>query len=137
MTIFRCSILFVIILLAACSQKTGDEDLICQQTPGFIVSAATSSVEQLETTEMCIHKWAYRLGRGAGSNTEIARATVGACREALDYYLKFKVEEANATDEPFSDEQWQESAKRFEELALFRVVQGRAGQCTIRGVDQK
>jgi hypothetical protein len=138
MTISRYSCLpLFAVALASCSQKVGDEDLICNQTPGFIQGGATNSDQQLEITKSCIHKWAYRLGRSAGPNTEIAKATIGACREALDYFLDFKVKEGNESKEPFTDQKWQFFVKEFDEMALFRVVQGRAGQCSIRGVDQK
>jgi hypothetical protein len=138
MTISRYNWLpLVALVLSSCSQKITDEDLICDQTPGFIQSAATNSDEQLEITKSCIHKWAYRLGRSPGPNTEIARATIGACREALDHFLNFKVKEGNESKEPFTDQKWQLFKREFDEMALFRVVQGRAGQCSIRGVDQK
>jgi hypothetical protein len=138
MIIFRFNWLpMVALALSSCSQKIGDEDLICNQTPGFIQSAATNSDEQLEITKSCIHKWAYRLGRSPGSNTEIAKATIGACREAVDYFLNLKVKEGNKSKEPMTDQEWQLFVKNFDELALFRVTQGRAGQCSIRGVDQK
>ena len=127
----------VALILGSCSGKISDEDLICNQTPGFIRSAATSSSEQLEVANSCIHKWAYRLGRSSGSNAEIAKATLGACRESLTYFLNFKVDEGNKSKDPFTDDKWQLYVKEFEENALFRVVQGRAGQCSIRGVDQK
>lgn len=139
MTIFRfsASTMAFVLLLQGCSEKIGDEDLICNQSPGLITSAGATGDEQVKVAETCIHKWAYRFGRAPGSNTEIARAVVGACREAIDMVLELKVAEGNKAKQPFTDEVWQLFVKRFDENALFRVTQGRAGNCGIRGIEQK
>ena len=138
MTIFRFDALIsLVLLLGACSEKISDEGLICEQSPGLIQGTATDSSGQLELVNQCIHKFGYRFGRSSGTNREIADAVIGRCRESLDNFLSFKVEEGNKSKEPFVDSNWKVFEERFREEALRRVVEGRAGQCSIRGVDQK
>ena len=142
MTTSHCNVLLAAaFLLSGCSgeksENFSDEDLICHRSPGFIVTAAKTSDEQIKLAEVCIHKWAYRLGRAPGSNGEIAKATIGACREPINRVLELKVEDGNKIKEPFTDDLWQLFVKRFNDHALYRVTQGRAGKCSIRGLEQE
>ena len=127
MITFRFRIAGILLVsLAGCTEKISDEDLICNQTPGLIVSGATTADEQVGIAKQCIHKWAYRLGRAPGSNTEVAKAVIGACREAID-----RIDEMNGRGTDHVE------PSLYDEYALYRVIQGRAGNCSIRGVDQK
>jgi hypothetical protein len=65
----------------------------------------------------CIHRWAYRLARAAGPNREIAEAVEGGCTDAIDRWATM-----------FPDEE-QRIREDFHALALFHVVQARAGDC--------
>jgi hypothetical protein len=142
MTTSHCNVLLAgALFLSGCSEgiseKFSDEELICNRSPGFIVTAAQTSDEQIKLAEVCIHKWAYRLGRAPGSSTEIAKAAIAACREPIDRVLELKIEDGNRTKEPFTDDLWQLFVKRFDDHALYRVTQGRAGNCSIRGLEQE
>jgi hypothetical protein len=137
MTISRSSAVLAFALISgACSNKPSDPDWICNQPPGLVSTAAVTSDEQISVAEGCLHKWSYRLGKAPGSNGEIAKAAVGACREAVDRVLELKIAESEAAKKPFTDDQWQLLVRRFDENALFRVAQGRAGGCSIGNEDQ-
>jgi hypothetical protein len=138
MTIFRSnSVLCLALLLCACSEKISDEDLICRQSPGYIEEISSNSKEQRAVSEQCIHKWAYRFGRAPGSNAEIAKAVIAKCREGIRWIQTYKIREGFTTKHPFTDAMWQEDMRELEEYALIRVTEGRAGNCPIRGADQK
>ena len=97
MTTFRFSLVIAgAVALQGCSSKLGDQDLICDPSPGFIQDSAPTGDAQLAIAESCIHKWGYRLGRAPGTNDEIAKAVIGKCRKAIDRTLALKVNEGNA-----------------------------------------
>ncbi len=127
--------------VAGCSEKFSDEDLICDPSPGFIANPMgadkKTSFDAEGEVSQCIHNWGYRLGRAPGSNSEIAKATIGKCRIGINKLLEIRVSEGVLSKKPLMADFWQGSLQRFEEDALTRVVQGRAGNCSIRGVDQK
>ena len=137
---FRGAILAALVL-SGCTDKISDEDLICDPSPGFIGNSfgdqPATSDKQMEQANDCIHKWGYRLGRAPGPNSEIAKATIGKCRVAIDNFLDLKIKEGNSLKKPLTDDAWQGYKNGFEEDALVRVVQGRAGNCSIRGEEQK
>ena len=142
MTIFRFSAVTLLsLVLVGCSPKISDEELICDPSPGFIGGSASGQAKTAYELEgevfSCIHKWAYRFGRAPGSNSEIAEATIGRCRAAIGDFMNLKIKEGETSKQPFTAEAGRAWMERFEESALTRVVEGRAGQCTIRGEDQK
>lgn len=142
MTISRSSAaVLIVMIVSGCTQRISDEDLICDPSPGLIGSplgsAQANSFDQEGQVFSCIHKWAYRLGKAPGSNSEIAKATIGKCRVNINQLLAMRVNEGLASKKPMTAESWQVSMTGFEEDALTRVVQGRAGNCSIRGEDQK
>ena len=142
MIIFRSSVAVMIALaVAGCSKKLSDEDLICDPSPGLIgvplVGPPATTFDQEGEVFSCIHKWAYRLGKAPGSNSEIAKATIGKCRGGIENFMNLKIKEGETNKQPFTAEAGQAWMERFEESALTRVVQGRAGACSIRGEGQK
>lgn len=138
MTIFRFSLLVAAALVVSgCTEKISDEELICDPSPGFIESSAATTTDAENVVQKCIHKWGYRLGRAPGSNDEIARATVEKCWSATGTLRVLKVREGIASKQPFTDANWQVIIDQLNERAFQRVVQGRAGKCSIRGEDQK
>ena len=139
MTIFRFSVLGLLAMgLISCSPKISDEALICDQSPGFVADAETA-VEQISVANQCIHKWGYRLGRAPGTNTEIASAVIAKCRLAVDWLHTLDSREGKSGAQKLfpTDSDWLAQKASFEQEALLRVVQGRAGSCPIRGIDQK
>ena len=139
MTTFRfSSALTCFLMLGACGQRISDEGLICDPTPGLIATeVGSSSDEQAKIASLCIHKFGYRFGRAEGENREIADAVVGRCRNSLDRVLHLKQEEGAQSDASFTSIDAKFIEDRFREEALRRVVEGRAGKCSIRGKDQK
>ena len=138
---FSATLVATAFVLTSCAKKMSDEDLICDPIPGLIgnpiAGQPINSSDQEAQVFSCIHKWGYRLGRAPGSNSEIAKAVLGRCRGGIDNFLDLKVKEGNASKQPFIADAWQGWEDRFEESALLRVVEGRAGECSIRGEDQK
>ena len=106
----------VVALLAvsACQAQVKPDDRICS-TPPAVESGAWGS---------CVHKWAYRLAGAQGSNSEIAKAAVVACADAVAY----KVDAAKPEDRL---QLLADINRTAPEEALFRVVQARAGHCAI------
>ena len=138
MTIFRFDIaLLLMVALTSCSEKISDEELICRQSPGFIETIGSNSTEQLSIAKQCIHKWAYRFGRAPGSNSEIGKVVVAKCGESIGWILTYKIREEAPSKQSFTDAMWQKNLNELQEYALIRVTEGRAGNCSIRGVGQK
>jgi hypothetical protein len=72
----------------------------------------------------CVHRWAYRLARSPDPAEVVAKAAVTAC--ASDIAWQFN----NA--EPEQRERLLEDINRSApQLALFHVVQARAGNCNV------
>ena len=138
MTIFRFSAFMLCgLLVSACGGReiVGQDDRVCETPILYDVNKPVSSVdEQGLITEQCVHKWAYRLARAPGSNAEIAKGTMGACRSAFDTW---KIQLANTSQGEFVDVEgknryYAQTEAALTEQALFRVVQARAGSCSIK-----
>lgn len=95
--------------LAGCGDKAKStaDDKICLTPP---------SIGQGDW-RACIHTWAYRLAGAPDSSKVIAEAVIEGCRGAIEF---------NKGKEEFQ----QAKAQSFN-LALFHVVQARAGRCYI------
>jgi hypothetical protein len=83
--------------------------------------------------ESCIHKWAYRLAPAPGTNREIADATVAGCRDAImkEGNLMFKEQNGKDVDGNSEAAMFKLLRVRYADLALFHVVQARAGKCDV------
>ena len=137
MIIFRFNAIFLsVFLLSACSEKFSDEDLICDQSPGLLEDVGDAAGQQ-KIVEQCIHKWAYRLGRAPGTNREIAETTLAVCRNAQSIFFELDGAERKSAADDRLRPPLNYYLSRFDDKALFRVTQGRAGNCPIRGEDQK
>ena len=137
MTIFRFkSLALACVILAGCDEFAPRQNhSICSTPPALDVltsTAAKTPNEQAELTKTCVHRWSYRLAGAPGSNREIADAVIGACREAVDRELSLYIETSEGgmkMDEISRLRSRLES--NYLEIALFRVVQSRAGNCKI------
>ncbi|QZD86164.1 hypothetical protein [Qipengyuania psychrotolerans] len=136
MIIFRYSLVFCAALFASsCNQiASGGDDRICNAPTPIDLSAANKaqkSWQQMTLTENCIHRWGYRLAKSEGDNREIADAVVAACRDAILREGNMKFDEKSGTEPDAKDEtlMFDDLRKSYGELALFRVVQARAGKC--------
>jgi hypothetical protein len=100
-------------LLSGCNQAKPD-DRICSTPPATAPGAWSD----------CIHKWAYKMAGAQGANSDVAKASVAACADAIAY----QINEAEPEDRAQLLADINRSAP---EIALFRVVQARAGHCAI------
>jgi hypothetical protein len=122
------------LLVTGCSSQSrfGQDDRICSIPLGPPPAAAKNLYEQMAVTERCIHAWSYRLARAPGGNREIAEAALGGCRDAIIREANFllAVEKQQVT---FENEQaaFERLRRPYFDMALFHVVQARAGNCDI------
>ena len=107
---------------------------------------------QDEITRACIHRWAYRLAQSSERANLVADAVIGGCAEAVDIALSKRLQNEIAAREKSSaalkgvqpvnvmavDSRTYRMApvsvlllRQYKELALFRVVQARAGNCEV------
>ena len=136
MTIFRSSaaITAACALLASCNSLSSSQDnRICADLPG-LEAPSSKSYEQMAVADNCIHRWGYRLAGSPGTNTEIADAVVGACRDSILHHGNLMFKEANSKDPDWDDEasMFRMLKPRYVDLAIFRVVQARAGKCDFK-----
>jgi hypothetical protein len=123
-------------LLSACGQLgQKPNDSVCNTPPPVDVAASTTvstPSEQATLTKSCIHRWSYRLSNAPGSNSEIAKAVIGGCREALmrERNLYLDSSKDGMTSAELETLKLKLEAD-YTELALFHVVQARAGHCKI------
>lgn len=130
MTIYRFSVCAIVfICLAACNAPNSN---VCSSITQLDVGKAADRVladELPDSPEQCVHRWAYRLAVAAGSNTEIARAAVAACKEPIEYAA---MPANKSIPGPVAYEQAMKEVRAdILEQALFRVVQARAGKCKV------
>ena len=83
-----------------------------------------------DVAQNCVHRWSYRLARAPGPNPEIAVATLGACDEAFDYWAEDRRRRENLPNERLPEIK-QAIRQQMQQLALYRVVQARAGNCDV------
>jgi hypothetical protein len=107
-------------LLASCNQADKADERICL--------TASADVSQGDWGA-CVHKWAYRLSRAPDPAQTVADATVAACADAIAWQVNNGAEkDASPPERKVLGDQIMVSAR---ELALFHVVQSRAGNCEI------
>lgn len=84
-----------------------------------------------EAAEACVHRWAYRLASAADPAEVVARAVVAACDDAPAYNLRARAGLLQKNNMPFDGGAMVAEGERLKGLALFRVVQARAGRCPV------
>lgn len=112
--------------LSSCEQATGADDRICETAPSDIAQGDWGP---------CVHKWAYRLAGSRDPARVVADAAVTACADAIAWQVShadLSIIQGEGMPERQAriafGEQIMESAPK---IALFRVVQARAGNCDI------
>lgn len=109
-------------LVASCG---GKQDQICSAIPDRVAYAPPHTAAQVrENVNRCVQHWAARLSLGSDPAAIVARAAVAACQEGLDDALAY----AGDNSDEGERRAWE---GRLYNLALFRAVQQRAGDCGI------
>lgn len=114
-------------LLTACTRSVPGQDLTCDEIPGWLDNQSTSP-KQYEVVEQCVHKWGYRLALASGSAHEISGAVLYRCRDALLHYKLLRLREGKRV----TDEESAALDRELTDLAVMRIVQQRAGQCSLK-----
>jgi hypothetical protein len=104
-----------------------DRELACDDPVGIIASPQQTADKQYGVIDQCIHKWGARFALAPGSNSEIAKAAVYRCEEAVADYNLLRIREKN----PISDAERSGLNEELFNMALMRVVQERSGQCPL------
>lgn len=113
------------LLASSCGQigNSQSDDRICATPPTEIAQGAWGD---------CIHRWAYRLARSPDRAETVAEATVAACGDAIAWQInnadESNLSAAGAAGRIALSNEIMASAPK---LALFHVVQARAGNCDI------
>ena len=133
----RAAALAALGLLGACTGQpigwTADQQQICSPPPPFREVAPADPYQQAVARDECIHNWAYRLARSDDDAEAVVGAVIGACRTSIDRSATM-VAEGDPEAERFYLAEFERGSR---ERALFRVVQARAGRCSLepRAVD--
>ena len=104
-----------LLLLADCGN--GPDNRICATAPAQIAQGDMKA---------CVHKWGYRLAGSADSAALVAKAVAQACSDVA----VFNTEAASSPGDSKSHV-YDGFMVEAEKDALFRVIQGRSGNCAI------
>lgn len=99
------------------------------------------SLRKEETAKNCVHKWAYRLARSTDPADDVAEAVMGACWDTVFPWAYARYDAARSRgfagevtvstrtgrEIPYGEDAYEE----LRALALFHVVQARAGHCRL------
>ncbi len=126
--------------MAGCAEVHNDEICIKPSPLRPITASTTTSADRREIATSCVHRWAYRLARSDDPAPHIADAVMGGCLDTL-FPLTFAMYQEARTmkgvnpnvrlsmstglEVPVGREVYDE----MRALALFHVVQARAGRC--------
>ena len=136
----RFLVLGASIVLAGCGSGNGD---ICTapvtlekamaaigqpyQANVGVTEAAQRSMRYADFATACVHRWSYRLAKSPDSATTVADAVVAGCDVPLRNW-------SVARSEAFTDYRtnaYEATQAELRNLALFHVVQARAGNCPV------
>lgn len=82
--------------------------------------------------EACVHRWAYRLAGSGDPAPVVAKAAFAGCDTAPAYGTGSRVDLYSRAGQPVSANQYHDGqAQELIDLALFHVVQARAGSCPV------
>jgi len=127
----RAAALAMLALLGACTSEpfgwTADQEQICSPPPPFRETAPADAYQQAVARDECIHNWSYRLARSSDDAEAVVGAVLGACRTSIDRSATM-VAEGDPEAERFYRAEFERASR---ERALFRVVQARAGRCSL------
>ena len=123
--------LALLALLGACTGEpigwAADQQQICSPPPPFREIAPADAYQQAVARDECIHNWAYRLSRSNDDAEAVVGAVIGACRTSIDRSATM-VAAGDPEAERFYLAEFERASR---ERALFRVVQARAGRCSL------
>ena len=127
----RAAVLPLLGLVAACTGQpigwAADQQQICSPPPPFRETAPADPYQQAVARDECIHNWAYRLSRSDDDAEAVVGAVIGACRTSIDRSATM-VAEGDPEAERFYLAEFERASR---ERALFRIVQARAGRCSL------
>lgn len=127
----RAAALALPALLGACTGEpigwAADQQQICSPPPPFRETAPADPYQQAVARDECIHNWAYRLARSDDDAEAVVGAVIGACRASIDRSATM-VAAGDPEAERFYLAEFERASR---ERALFRVVQARAGRCSL------
>lgn len=127
----RSAALATLATLAACTGEpvgwAAQNQQICSPPPPFREAAPADAYQQAVARDECIHNWAYRLARSPDQADAVVGAVLGACRTSIVRSATM-VAEGDPEAERFYLADFERSSR---ERALFRVVQARAGRCSL------
>lgn len=127
----RLAALGPLALIGACTAEpagwTADQQRICSPPPPFREAAPADAYQQAVARDECIHNWAYRLARSNDDAEAVVGAVIGACRTSIDRSATM-VAAGDPEAERFYLAQFERASR---ERALFRIVQARAGRCSL------
>lgn len=122
------TIVVAAMLVAGCTSR--NPQICSSDMPdrvAYVVPRSTLQVQ--ENVKGCVSHWAARLSFGEDSAETTARAALAACRDGFsDMQQQASFENKTLDFDRFTDEMF--------EIALFRVVQNRAGNCGIPEVGE-
>lgn len=122
MVSIRLAIISGALVLTGCNEKQRE---ICSPIPDRIAYAPPFNAAQVrENVNRCVQHWAARLSFSSDPAETVAKAAIAACKEGMDDALSF----AGGEPVEYDAGPWE---KRLYDLALFRAVQQRAGDCGI------
>lgn len=98
--------------LGGCGNFEQEDDRICVRPPTVIL--------QKGDMDACVHKWAYRLAKSNEPAHVVAKAVATACNDVANDGL---------SNDTAGSQAYRAKMDIGENLALFRVVQARAGHC--------
>lgn len=131
--------------VTGCSQ-VGPNDAICEPLPSMLMSEDDSSrhtnpIYQRALATQCIHRLAYRLAMSGDPAPVVADAVMGGCESAVFQaaYTAEADDQGRGAEAPMGFDsltgeainRYEQSAREFRRMALFRVVEARAGNCAI------
>ena len=131
--------LALVLLLAGCA-----DDRVCTKPPSLDENIKTFGASTPEATsgaqsetvasriaqEGCVHRWAYRLADADDPALIVARATLAVCETSPAWSSAARARlyaQSNPNFDSASYRAWQR--EELSDLALFHVVQARAGRC--------
>eukprot|EP01035_Chromulina_nebulosa_P006772 gene6772-9150_t len=118
-----------------CSTPPALEDSLKLRDSGPAPDPVLAALRQGAFTRSCVHRWAYRIAAAPDSATTVAKAVVAGCRDAKDRWDALDYEANRSTDMLPSNRDGRAITRsafhneELEDLALFSVVQARAGNC--------
>ena len=123
------AVLIATLLLAGCQQPAPEVAEVEAVDP--ICQALSGGSSHRDKANDCIHRQGYRLATGPDAADIVAKAVVAACRSEITSALLDQVAEENQGGAlgDAAGTRVMHIRQSYEEKALVRVAEGRAGKC--------